>query len=48
MLKLANTMFLLGPLRISLSAYVNLNLWSSLVLLFSVFIKIVSIFKYID
>ena len=37
MLKLANNMFLLEPLRLSLTANVNLNLWSSLVLLFSVF-----------
>ena len=45
MLKLTSAMFLLGPLRLSLFANVNLNLWGSFVWLFSVFIKIVSIFK---
>ena len=45
MLKLANDIFFRGVLRLSLSASDNLNLWGSLVLLFSVFIKIVSIFK---
>ena len=45
MLKLANAMFLLGSLRLSLFANVILNLWGSSFLLFLVFIKIVSIFK---
>ena len=45
MLKLANAMLLLGYLRLSLSVNVNLNLCGSFVLLFWVFIKIVSIFK---
>ena len=40
MLKLANTMVLLGSLRLSLSANVNLNPWGSLVLLFLVFMKV--------
>ena len=44
MLKLANAMFSLGYLRLR-STTDDLNLWGSLVLLFSVFIKIVSIFK---
>ena len=34
-----------GTLRLSVSANVNLNLWGLLALLFSVFMKIVSIFK---
>ena len=37
MLKLANDMFSLGPLRLILSANVYSNLWGSLVLVFSVF-----------
>ena len=45
MLKLTYVIFLLGSLRLSLSANGNLNLSDSLVLLFSVFINIVSIFN---
>ena len=45
MLKLANAIFLLGSLRLHLFASDNLNLWGSLVFLFSVLIKIVPIFK---
>ena len=48
MIKLTYVIFLLRCLRLSLSANGNLNLSDSLVLLFSVFINIVSIFNDID
>ena len=48
MLKLANSIFLLGSLRLSLPANVTLNLWGSFVLLFSVLTKTVSKQIFID
>ena len=45
-LKLAKALFLFGLLRLSLPVTFNLNLCDSLVLLFSMFIEIVSILKY--
>ena len=45
MFKLAKAIFLFGFLRLSLSVKSNLSLCGSLVFLFSVFMKIVSIFK---
>ena len=48
MLKLANSLFLLGSLRLSLSANAILNLWGLFLLLFSVLMKTVSKQIFID
>ena len=48
MRELANAIFLSGPLRLNLSANVNLNLWGLFILLFSVFIKMFPFLNSID